>query len=157
MRQPIAIAGVKHRAVYHTGREIGRAAAARVEHDVVAGQDAPVVIADAPVGAEIVAFAGQHEIVVAVEAHFAGSSSGARGERRHGGPGAGLALLAAEAAAHAPRLHGHESVRDGKNPGDDMLGFRRILARGVHHHLVALAGNGQGGLALEIEMLLAAD
>ena len=71
MRQPVAVAGVKHRAVDNAGREVGGAAAARVEHDVVAGDDAPVVIADAPVGAEIMALAGQHEIVVAVEANFA--------------------------------------------------------------------------------------
>ena len=39
-RQPVAVAGVKHRAVDHARREIGRAAAARVEHDVIAGDDA---------------------------------------------------------------------------------------------------------------------
>ena len=155
--QPIAVAGVEHRAVDDAGRQIGRAAAARVEHDVVAGDDAAVVVADAPVGAEIVALAGQHEVVVAVEPDLARPAGDARGERGDRGPGAGLALLAAEAAAHAPRLDGHEGVRNAENARDDMLRLGRVLGRGVHRHLVAFAGNGERGLALEIEMLLAAD
>src|SRR5271165_1314760 len=72
VRQPVTVASVKHRAVDNAGRKIGGAAAARVEHHFVAGDDAPVVIADAPVGPEIMALAGQHEVVVAIEANLAG-------------------------------------------------------------------------------------
>ena len=157
MRQPVAVAGVKHRAVDHAQREIGRAAASGVEHDVVAGDDAPIVEADAPVGAEIVALAGHHEIVVAIEPDLARPAGHARGERGHGGPGARLAFLAAEAAAHAPGFDGDEGVRDAEDARHDVLRLGRILARGVHRHLVALSRDGERGLALEVEMLLAAD
>ncbi len=86
-----------------------------------------------------------------------GPAGDARGERGHRRPGAGLALLAAEAAAHAARLDGDEGVGHAENARDDVLRLGRVLARGVHRHLVAFAGNGERGLALEIEMLLAAD
>ena len=148
---------MEHRAVDDAGRQVGRAAAARVEHHVIAGDDARLVVADAPVGAEIVALAGQREIVVAVEPHLARASGDARAERGDGRPGAGLALLAAEAAAHAARLHGHERVGNAEDARHDVLHFGRVLGRGVDRHFVALAGNGEGNLAFEIEMLLAAD
>ena len=69
--QPVAIAGVEHRAVDDAGRQVGRAAAARVEDDVVDADAAVVVVADRPVGAEIVALAGEDEIVVAIEPQLA--------------------------------------------------------------------------------------
>ena len=76
--QPVAIGGVEHRAVDDAGRQVGRAAAARVEHDVVGGDAAVVVVADRPVGAEIVALAGEDEIVVAVEPELARARRSAR-------------------------------------------------------------------------------
>ena len=136
--QPIAVAGVKHRAVADAGRQVRRAAAARVEHHLVAGDHALVVVADAPVGAEIVALAGQREIVVAIEADLARLARHPRGERGDRRPGAGLALLAAEAAAHAAGLDGDERVGDAENARDDVLRLGRVLRRGVHRHLVAL-------------------
>src|SRR5208337_809335 len=138
-------------------REIGRAAATRVEHDVVAGDDAAFVEADAPVGAKVVALAGHHEIVVAIQPNLARPARHARGERGHGRPRARLALLAAEPAAHASGLDGDEGVGNAEDARHDMLRLGRILARGVYRHLVAFSGNGERGLALEIEMLLAAD
>ena len=103
------------------------------------------------------ALAGQCEVVVAVEADFAGSPGQARGERRDRRPGAGLAFLAAEPAAHPARFHGDKGVRHAEDAGDDVLGLRRILRRRVHGHLVAFARKGERRLALEIEMLLPAD
>ena len=157
IRQPVAIAGVKHRAVTNAGRQVRGAAAARVERHFVAGDHALVVVTHSPIGAEIVALAGQREVVVAIEADLARSARHARGERGDRRPGAGLAFLAAEAAAHAPRLHGDEGVRDSEDAGDDVLRLGRVLRRGVHRHLVPFAGKGERRLALEIEMLLPAD
>ncbi len=103
------------------------------------------------------ALAGQHEIVVAVQPDLARPAGHARRQRGQGRPGARLAFLAAETAAHASGFDGDEGVRNAKNARHDVLRFRRILARGVHGHLVAFARNGEGSLALEIEVLLAAD
>ena len=109
-RQPVAIGGMEHRAVDDAEREVGRTAAARVEHHVIDGDHAALVVADAPVGAEIVALAGHGEIVVAVEPDLARPPGDARRHRGDRRPLAGLALLAAEAAAHAARLDGDERV-----------------------------------------------
>ena len=155
--QPIAVAGVKHRAVADAGRQIRGTAAAGVERHFVTGDHALVVVTHSPIGAEIVALAGQGEIIVAIEADLARLARHSRGKRRDRRPGAGLAFLAAKAAAHPPRLYGDESVGYSEDAGDDVLGLRRVLRRDMHHHLVAFAGKGEGRLALEIEMLLAAD
>ena len=40
---------------------------------------------------------------------------------------------------------------------DHVLYFARMLGRGPDRDLVVFAGNGQGDMAFEIEMLLAAD
>ena len=103
------------------------------------------------------ALAGQREIVVAIEANFAGVARCARGQRRDRRPGASLTFLAAEAAAHAARLHGDERIGDSKDAGDNVLGLGRVLRRSVHRHLVRFAGKGERRLAFEIEMLLTAD
>ena len=155
--EPIAVAGVKHRAVTDAGRKVRGTAAARVERHFVTRDHALVVVSHSPIGAEIVALAGQCEIVVAIEADLARSPRQARGERRDRRPGAGLAFLAAEAAAHPAGFHGDEGVRYAEDAGDDVLRLRRILRRSVHRHLVAFAGKGERRLAFEIEMLLPAD
>ena len=157
VREPVAVAGVKHRAVTDAGRKVRGTAAARVERHFVTGDHAVVVVSHSPIGAEIMALAGQREVVVAIEADFAGVARRARGERRDRRPGASLAFLAAEAAAHPPRLHGDEGVRYSKDAGDDVLRLGRILRRSMHRHLVRFAGKGERCLAFEIEMLLAAD
>ena len=157
VREPIAVASVKHRAVTDAGRKIRGTAAARVERNFVAGDHALVVVTHSPIGAEIVALAGQCEVVIAIEADFARLSRPSRGERRDRRPGAGLAFLTAKAPAHPPRLHGDESVGNSKDAGDDVLRLSRVLRRSVHGHVVRFAGKGEGCLALEIEMLLTAD
>src|SRR5271166_2493862 len=157
IRQLVAVAGMEHRPIDDAGGKVRRAAASGVERNVVSGDDALVVVADPPVGPEIVAFAGQHEIVVSVQAHLARTAGFAGGQRGDSGLSAGLALLAAEAAAHPSRLDRDESVGKSEDARDDMLRLGRVLSRGVHRHLVAFAGNGEGDLAFEIEMFLAAD
>ena len=157
VREPVAIAGVKHRAVTDAGRKVRGTTAACVECHLVTCDHTPVVISHSPIGAEIVTLAGQGEIVVAIETDLAwlsGPSRGKRGDRR---PGAGLAFLAAEAAAHAARLNGNQGVRYSKDAGDDVLRLGRILRRSMYGHLVRFAGKGEGRLPFKIEVLLAAD
>ena len=157
VREPIAVASVKHRAVTNAWRKVRGTTAARVERNLVTCDHALVVVTHPPIGAEIVALAGQCEVVVAIEADLARSTRHARGERRDRRPGAGLAFLATKAAAHPPRFHRDESVRYSQDAGDDVLGLRRVLRRNMHHHLVRFAGKGEGRLPLEIKMLLPAD
>src|SRR5258708_29971134 len=118
---------MKHRAVTDAGRKIRGTTAARVERNFVPSDNALVVEAHSPIGAEIVALAGQCEVVVAIEAdlaRFSCSSRGKRGDRR---PSAGLAFLTAEAPAHSTRLDRHEGVRYSQDAGDDVLRLGRIL------------------------------
>src|SRR5580704_757976 len=148
---------MKHRAVTDAGRKIRGTTAARVERNFVTPNHALAVVTHSPIGTEIVALAGQCEVVVAIEAHFAWSTRQARSKRRDRRPSAGLAFLAAEAPAHAAGLYGDERVRYSKDAGDDVLRLGRILRRSVHRHLVRFAGKGEGRLPFEIEMLLPAD
>jgi hypothetical protein len=106
---------------------------------------------------EVVALAGHDEIVVAVEADLGRPPGEPRCQRRHGRPAAGLAFLAAEAAAHAPHRYLDGGVRQAENAGDDVLHLAGMLGGGVDEEGAVLLGDDQRGLALEIEMLLAAD
>ncbi len=155
--QIIAVGRMEHRAVDHARREIRRAAAIGVELNVVDADAALGVEADAPIVAEGVALAGQFEIVVAVEPDLARRAGHVGAERGDGRPGAGLALLAAEAAAHAARLHRHEGVGKPKDARDDVLHLGRVLRRSPDRHLAPLAGRSHRDLSFEIEMLLPAD
>ena len=113
--------------------------------------------ADVVVDAEVVALAGHDHVVVAVEPHLArppGLPRAERGERR---PLRRLALLAAEAAAHAPHLDGDRVVVEAEHMGDDVLHLGRVLGRGMDEHVAVLAGDGERDLAFEVEMLLPAD
>src|SRR5690242_15263097 len=98
--------------------------------DVVALDSALPVETDTPVAAEIVPLAGQDEIVVAVEAELAWPAGHAGGQSRGHGPLGRLAFLAAEAAAHAPRLAGNVGIRQVENPGHHVLDLGRVLGRG---------------------------
>ncbi len=147
---------MEHGAVVDRARQIGRIAAARREADIVSADHAALVEADLVVGAEVVALAGHHHVVVAVEPHLARPAGHARGERGDRGPLRGLRLLAAEAAAHAPHLDRHRGDRHVEHVRDEMLQLARMLARRVDHHVV-LARNGERYLAFEIELLLSAD
>ena len=70
----------------------------------------------------------------------------------------GLALLAAEGAAHAAAFAGHLRIGNAEHVGDEMLHLGGMLGgdneRSSRH---ALPGSAMLDLALEIEMLLAAD
>ena len=148
---------MEHRAVDDAGRQIGRAAATRVERDVIGADAALVVVADAPIGAEIVALAGQREIVVAVEPHLAGPA----------GTSAPSAAIAAQAQAwlslppKPPPMRRVSTV----TKASGMPRMRPTMCwTSVGSCVEAWTvisrpspGIGERDLAFEIEMLLAAD
>jgi len=147
---------MQHRPVRHREAEVDRPAAAAVLPELHRG-DAPLgIVAHGIVDAEIMPLAGDGHVVVAVIAHLGGLA----GARRHHGAGDGqvvaLAFLAAEAAAHAPRLDPHAMHRQAQGMGDLVLDLARMLSGAVHHHVAAFLRQRQRGLALEVEMLLSA-
>ena len=101
--------------------------------------------------------AGEDEVVVTVEPHLAGPAGHARRKRRERRPLRRLALLAAEGAAHAADLAADIGIRHAEHARDDVLDLGRMLRRGIDVHRPVLARDGERDLALEIEMLLAAD
>ena len=100
------------------------------------------------------ALAGDLEIIVAVVAQLGRAAGRAGNEGRNGRRQVALALLAAEATAHAPDLDGHGIERHVEHMGDGVLDLGRVLGGRVDRDLVALAGNGERDLALEVEVLL---
>ena len=148
---------MEHGPVVHPEREIGRAAAAGVELDVDPCEHPVAVEAAAPVHAEVVALAGHHHVVVAVQPDLHRAAGDVRGEGGEAGPLCRLRLLAAERPAHPPAFAHHRRVGRAEHAGDEVLHLGGVLGRGVDPHLVVLAGHRERRLSLEIEMLLAAD
>ena len=148
---------MEHGAVDDALGKVRGAAAAGEVLDGVALDPALAVEADPPVGAEIVALAGEDEVVVAVETDLAGAAGDAGGERGERSPLRRLALLAPEAAAHSAHLAGDVGVGQAEHAGDDVLHLRRVLGRGQDVHRAVLVGDGERDLAFEVEVLLAAD
>ena len=103
------------------------------------------------------ALAGDDEIIVPVEPELAGLARHMGGQRGESAGLGGLGFLAAKGAAHAPRLHGDEGVGHGEHPRHHALHHCGVLGGGMDEHLASLARHGEGGLSLEIEMLLPAD
>ena len=137
--------------------EIGRPAGPRPELAVNAGDLAVLVKADVVIDDEIVALAGDREIVVAVGTELDRPPELFGGQRRNYGEEIPLGLLAAEPATHAPDRNRHRVGRHAESVADHVLDFARMLGRGEERDVVVLARNGQGDLAFEIEMLLPAD
>ena len=78
-----------------------------------------------------------------------------RAEGRDGGVPVRLHLLAAEAAAHPQALHGHLVALHPEDVGDDLLGLGGVLGAALHEDLAALVDQREGGVGLEVEVLLA--
>ena len=141
---------MEHRAVGHRQAEVhGPAAADRLSE--IDGEQPPVAVhAHAVVDARVMTLAGHDEIVVPVIAHL-DRPPGARG---HHGAGDGevvaLALLAAEAAAHAPDLDAHGVHRQAQRIGHLVLDLGGMLRGGMHDHVAPLLRKRQCGLSLEV-------
>ena len=154
--QVIGVVGVQHRPVGHGEREIGRHAAARRLLEFDAEDAALVVEADAIVDAEVVPLARDRHVVVAVVAAL-GRAAGQPGHQgRHRRRQVALALLAAEAAAHAARLDRHGVARHAQHVRHLVLDLGRVLGGGMDGHVVVLARHRQRHVAFEVEVLLPA-
>ena len=101
--------------------------------------------------------AGHGDVLGAVQpqAHRASGEGGA--ERGHRGQPVRLELLAAEAAAHPQALHGDLVRGQAEHVRHDVLGLGRVLRAGLHEDLAVLVDQGQRGVGLQVEVLLAAD
>ena len=155
--EEVGVVGVEHRPVDDALRQVRGVAAAGEVLDGVALDAARLVEADAPVGAKVVALAGEDEIVVAVEADLAGAAGDAGGERGERRPLGRLAFLASEPAAHAAHLAGDVGIGQPEHAGDHVLHLRRVLGGREDVHRPVLVGGRESDLAFEVEVLLAAD
>ena len=91
-------------AVGHRARQVGAEAAIDGHHQLQCGQAASVVKTRAVFKCKGVAFAGDHEVVVAVQAQLDGAAQFVGGNGSPHGQMPGLRLLAAKTTAHAPAL-----------------------------------------------------
>ena len=155
--QVIAIVRMQHGAIGHGQRQVLRPAAAEKVGELEPQHAALIVDPGAVADAQIVALSGDHHVVVAVIAHLAGPARGAGGDGAGDGKGVALAFLAAKAPAHPPHLDPDRIHRQVQGMGDLVLDFRRMLGRGMDHHIPALLWQGGCDLAFQIEMLLPAD
>ncbi len=142
---------------HHRTRQVGREAGARDHRQLGAEDPAVVVEAHFVLVVEAVAPAGDHEVVVAVEAQLHRPAELVRGDRGDAGEQARLRLLAAEAAAHAPAFHLDVMRVQAEAMRHQVLHLARMLGRAVHEHAAVFARHGIRDLAFEIELLLAAD
>ncbi len=155
--QEIRVVGVEDRPVGHRPGQVGRETAVGQHGELERGDQAGIVEAHAVVIGERVALAGDHEVVVAVQPQLDRVLALARGQGRPYGQVAGLGFLAAEAAAHAPALHRDGVVLQSQRMRHPVLDLARMLGAGIDPPLVLLQRQGIGDLALQVEMLLAAD
>ncbi len=132
--QVVGIVDVKHGAIVHGAGKIRRVPAARGEHHGQRKQAPLVIEAGLAVRDEVMAFAGHQHVGIAIEPQLDRSAALARQHSGGGGDEGGLALLAAESAAHAPALD-HDAI-GGLLQGmrHDVLYFSGMLRRAVDQH-----------------------
>ena len=154
---PVGVVDVAERAAHDRLREVEAPAAVGGERRRE-GDDAAVVVEPRlPHDVERMPLAGHREVLRAVEPqpHRAAREHGAeRGDRREP---VRLHLLAAEAAAHAQRLHGDPVARQAEHVRDDLLRLGRVLRAAVDEHLPLGVDVRERRVRLEVEVLLSAD
>ncbi|MPL80129.1 hypothetical protein SDC9_26022 [bioreactor metagenome] len=155
-RDEIGVVGMQHCPVADRQAEVGRPAAAGQLDEFGPQKPALGIGADPVVDAEIVALAGDDHVIVAVVAHLACPPGQPRRHRAGNGKVIALALLAAEAAAHAPHLDPHVVHVQAERLGHLVLHLGRVL-RGTADGDAHVLGQGERGLAFQVEMLLTAD
>ena len=101
--------------------------------------------------------AGDEEVVVAVQPQLHRRFGFESGQRRPHSHVAGLRLLAAKAAAHAPAFHRDAVAGNAQRMRDPVLHLARVLRAAGDVPLVLLARHGEGDLAFQIKVLLPAD
>ena len=156
VRNVVGVIEMEDRAVRHRARKIERPAAIGKELDLRREQQPVAVEADLEFPEERMAFAGDHHVLIAIEAdaHFAARFR--RGERRQRREHRRLRFLAAEPAAHARAFHHHAVHRQREHVRDDVLHLRRMLRRGADEHRAVFAALRPGRVRLEIKMVLTA-
>ena len=95
---------MKQRTVCHRPGQVGGKPASRRKCRVDGMDDSAVVKSDIVIDDKIMPLAGDDHVVITVIAHLAGPSRRPRGDGAGHGQRVPLTFLAAEAAAHAPRL-----------------------------------------------------
>ena len=148
---------MKDGAVSHRPAEVGAEAAVGRHHELQAAQAPARVKACGVVVGKRVAFAGDHEVVVAVHAQLDGLAELARRQCRPHGHVAALRFFAAKAAAHAPAFHAHRVVVNAQRMRHPVLRLSRVLRAGVHQPLVLLLRQHVGDLPFQVKMFLPAD
>ena len=156
VRDVVAVVGVAQRAPHHRGREVGDVPRPRGEQDVEPGDPPLLVEPDLVAEQEVVPLSGDDHVVVAREPELHRQAGGPRQHRGDGGDDGGLALLAAERAAHPPDLDGDGIGRDAERVRDAVLDLGRVLGRGIDRHVGIFLRHGERDLAFEVEMVLTA-
>jgi len=148
---------MQHRPVRHGQRQILRPAAAGVLRKIDRQDPARRVMAHGIVDAEIMPLAGDDHVVITVIAHLGRPPGQSGGNGTGAGQRVALAFLAAETAAHAPRLDADGMHRQAQRVGHLVLDLGRVLGRAMHQHVAAFLRQDQRGLAFQVEMFLPAD
>ena len=102
-------------------------------------------------------FAGDQEVVIAIQAQLDGRAGLARGQRRPHRQMAGLRFLAAETAAHAAAFDAHAMAGQAQRMRHPVLHLAGVLRAAVDQPLILLLRQRQRDLAFQIEMLLPAN
>ena len=139
----------------HRLAEVEAPAAVGGQRRLERGQPSVVVEADPPLRVEAVALAGHRHVVGAAQAQAHGPAGEDGTQRGDGREAVGLHLLATEAATHPQALHGHVVAVEAEHVGHDLLRLARVLRAALHEHLAALVDEGERGVRLEVEVLLA--
>ena len=155
--QPVGVVEMAQRAGHHRRRQVGRMAGVGHHVDRHAQDAADVVEAHVPSEVEAVTPAGDREVVVAVWPQLDRPLQLVRGQRGDAGEQRALALLAAEAAAHAPALHLHQVRGELQRVGHQVLHLARVLGAAVQQQAAVFLRQGVADLALEVELLLPAE
>ena len=108
-------------------REISNIAAARGEAHAQARHGALLVEAHLPVGAKIMALAGDDHIVIPVQPQLYRTLCLARANRRDARDDGGLTFLAAKGAAHAAHFRCHRRLRRAEHKRNMLLHFAWML------------------------------
>ena len=103
--------------------------------------------AHVPAVVKTVAAAGDHEIVVAIQAQLDRAAQAAGGQAGHAGEQGRLRFLAAKAAAHAPALHLHLVAGPAQGVAEQLLHFAGVLGRAVDEQAAVFLGQGVADLA----------
>ncbi len=154
--EEVGVVDVAQRPVVHGRRQVQRVAAARRHGEREREDAAPGVEADVVVGEEFVALAGDDHVVVAIEAQLDGPAAAHGGDGRGACQERGLAFLAAETPAHAAAMDADLVRVAPEGVRHEVLHLAGMLRRAHHEHAAIFLRQGDRDLALEVEVVLAA-